>query len=152
NDFTVLVETDAIIICVPTPLDEHRESALSCIRKTGETIKKYLRACQLVLLESITYPCTTEEILLSLLESAPKYQHELVSTGKQICNESFSLKSSSCNEGTAYNDGYMEAEEQEEAKVFYNDPFISKLPKTCKYDYELESVEINKANLRSFHL
>jgi UDP-N-acetyl-D-glucosamine dehydrogenase len=61
-------EADAIIICVPTPLTEAREPDLSFIVKTGETIARYLRAGQLVVLESTTYPGTTDELLLPILE------------------------------------------------------------------------------------
>ncbi len=61
-------EADAIIICVPTPLTEAREPDLSYIVKTGEAIGKYLRAGQLVVLESTTYPGTTDELLQPILE------------------------------------------------------------------------------------
>lgn len=71
SEFSRLSEADAIIICVPTPLDEHREPDMSYIVDTAETIQKYLRPGQLVTLESTTYPGTTEEILLPLFESAP---------------------------------------------------------------------------------
>jgi UDP-N-acetyl-D-glucosamine dehydrogenase len=67
-DFSTLTEMDAIIICVPTPLDEYREPDLSFIRNTADTIAPYLRAGQLVVLESTTYPGTTEEVLIPILE------------------------------------------------------------------------------------
>lgn len=75
SDFSRLSEADTIIICVPTPLDEHREPDMSYIVDTAETIQKYLRPGQLVTLESTTYPGTTEEILLPLFESAPFAQN-----------------------------------------------------------------------------
>jgi UDP-N-acetyl-D-glucosamine dehydrogenase len=59
---------DAIIICVPTPLDEHHEPDLSYITKTAEAIAPHLRAGQLVVLESTTYPGTTEQVLVPILE------------------------------------------------------------------------------------
>src|SRR5579871_6254468 len=59
---------DAIIICVPTPLDDHREPDLSYIRDTAETIREHLRPGQLVVLESTTYPGTTEELVVPILE------------------------------------------------------------------------------------
>jgi len=68
SDFSRLTECDAIIICVPTPLDHHREPDLHYVMNTGETIAKYLRKGQLIVLESSTYPGTTEEILLPLFE------------------------------------------------------------------------------------
>ncbi len=70
NEFNRLPEADAIIICVPTPLDEHREPDMTYIIKTTETIAKYLRKGQLVSLESTTYPGTTDEILLPMFEKA----------------------------------------------------------------------------------
>lgn len=65
TDFSFLVECDAIIICVPTPLGDHREPDLRYVRMTAETIAKHLRPGQLVVLESTTYPGTTREELLS---------------------------------------------------------------------------------------
>jgi len=67
-DFTELREVDAIIVCVPTPLDAHREPDLSFIQETAEAISSVLRAGQLVALESTTYPGTTEEVVLPILE------------------------------------------------------------------------------------
>ncbi|HMC65466.1 MAG TPA: nucleotide sugar dehydrogenase [Gemmataceae bacterium] len=63
-------ETDAIVICVPTPLTEAREPDLSFIVKTGEAIRPHLKRGQLVILESTTYPGTTEELLQPLLEES----------------------------------------------------------------------------------
>lgn len=68
-DYARLAEMDAIIICVPTPLTETREPDLSYITATAEAIAPQLRAGQLVVLESTTYPGTTEEVLLPILES-----------------------------------------------------------------------------------
>jgi len=68
DDFQELAEMDAIVICVPTPLDDHREPDLSFIRDTAEAIRPRLRAGQLVVLESTTYPGTTEEVVLPILE------------------------------------------------------------------------------------
>jgi UDP-N-acetyl-D-glucosamine dehydrogenase len=67
-DFSSLSEMDAVIICVPTPLDEHREPDLSFITTTARAIAPHLRAGQLVVLESTTYPGTTEEVLVPILE------------------------------------------------------------------------------------
>jgi len=67
-DFSDLKSMDAIIICVPTPLDEYREPDLSFITNTAEAIAPHLRAGQLVVLESTTYPGTTEEVLVPILE------------------------------------------------------------------------------------
>ncbi len=70
TDFSRMPEVDALIICVPTPLDEHREPDMSYVEGTAKTIQKYLRKGQLVTLESTTYPGTTEELLLPLFENS----------------------------------------------------------------------------------
>lgn len=68
-DFSSLADMDAIIICVPTPLNEYREPDLSFITNTTKAIAPFLRAGQLVVLESTTYPGTTEEVVVPLLEA-----------------------------------------------------------------------------------
>ena len=68
SDYSRLTEMDAIIICVPTPLNEYHEPDLSYITNTAEAIAPHLRAGQLVVLESTTYPGTTEEVLIPILE------------------------------------------------------------------------------------
>ena len=68
SDYSQIEEMDAIIICVPTPLNEYHEPDLSYITETGKSIAPHLRAGQLVILESTTYPGTTEEVLLPILE------------------------------------------------------------------------------------
>src|ERR1700720_3065675 len=70
-DYSQIANMDAIIICVPTPLDDHHEPDLSFIEATAEAIAPYLRAGQLVVLESTTYPGTTEELLIPILEKNP---------------------------------------------------------------------------------
>jgi len=77
TDFTRMPEVDALIICVPTPLDEHREPDMTYVEGTAKTIQKYLRKGQLVTLESTTYPGTTEEMLLPLFENAPIFQQQM---------------------------------------------------------------------------
>ena len=67
-DFSKLQDMDAIVICVPTPLNEYREPDLSFIENTARAIAPHLRAGQLVVLESTTYPGTTEEVLVPILE------------------------------------------------------------------------------------
>ena len=68
SDFGRLGEADAILICVPTPLGEHKEPDLSFIERSGEAIARTLRAGQLVVLESTTYPGTTRDFLGPILE------------------------------------------------------------------------------------
>jgi UDP-N-acetyl-D-glucosamine dehydrogenase len=67
-DFGRLAEPDAILIAVPTPLTRHREPDLSYIEKTAEAIAPRLRAGQLIVLESTTWPGTTREVIKPILE------------------------------------------------------------------------------------
>jgi len=69
-DFDRLREVDVIAICVPTPLNKYREPDLSYVEETTRAIAKTLRKGQLVILESTTYPGTTDELLLPILERA----------------------------------------------------------------------------------
>jgi UDP-N-acetyl-D-glucosamine dehydrogenase len=69
-DFSALESCDAIIICVPTPLRKTKEPDISYILSAAEEIKKNLRRGQLVILESTTYPGTTDEVLLPMFEAA----------------------------------------------------------------------------------
>ena len=68
SDFARLAEVDAIVICVPTPLDQRREPDLSYVEDTARAIRPHLQRGQLVVLESTTYPGTTEELVLPILE------------------------------------------------------------------------------------
>jgi UDP-N-acetyl-D-glucosamine dehydrogenase len=68
TDFTGISGMDAIVICVPTPLTGYREPDLSYVTETVKSIAPHLRAGQLVVLESTTYPGTTEEVVVPLLE------------------------------------------------------------------------------------
>jgi UDP-N-acetyl-D-glucosamine dehydrogenase len=67
-DYSDIATMDAVIICVPTPLNEQREPDLSYIINTAEAISPHLRAGQLIVLESTTFPGTTEEVLVPILE------------------------------------------------------------------------------------
>lgn len=68
TDFSRVAQSDAIIICVPTPLNKNREPDISYILKTGEAIGPHLKPGVLVVLESTTYPGTTDEDLREVLE------------------------------------------------------------------------------------
>jgi len=72
SDYSQLEQMDAIIICVPTPLDEYHEPDLSFITDTTHSIAPHLRPGQLVVLESTTYPGTTEEVMIPILEQENK--------------------------------------------------------------------------------
>lgn len=69
NDFSILADADAIILCVPTPLNKYREPDLSYVLNSMQAILPYLRKGQLLSLESTTYPGTTEEELKPRVES-----------------------------------------------------------------------------------
>src|SRR6185312_14094441 len=69
TDFSHLSEMDAIIMCVPTPLTEHREPDLSYVENTAKAAAPWVREGQLVVLESTTYPGTTEELMIPVLEA-----------------------------------------------------------------------------------
>jgi len=68
-DYSLISQMDAVIICVPTPLDHHHEPDLSYVTGTVKSIAPHIHEGQLIALESTTYPGTTEEIVVPLLES-----------------------------------------------------------------------------------
>jgi UDP-N-acetyl-D-glucosamine dehydrogenase len=68
SNYAGIAEMDVIIICVPTPLNEYQEPDMSFITNTASAIAPHLRANQLVVLESTTYPGTTEDVLVPILE------------------------------------------------------------------------------------
>lgn len=70
SDFSRIKEVDCILICVPTPLTRYREPDLSYIKNTSETLAKHLRKGQLIVLESSTFPGTTEEVMKPILEKS----------------------------------------------------------------------------------
>ncbi|HKT50829.1 MAG TPA: nucleotide sugar dehydrogenase [Candidatus Angelobacter sp.] len=72
TDYSHIAEMDAVLIAVPTPLNDHHEPDLSFIVATAEAIAPHLRAGQLIILESTTYPGTTEELLVPILEKNPR--------------------------------------------------------------------------------
>jgi UDP-N-acetyl-D-glucosamine dehydrogenase len=68
TDFAGLAESDVIVICVPTPLTKHRDPDLSFVTRTSQSIAKSLRPGQLIVLESTTYPGTTDGVVRPILE------------------------------------------------------------------------------------
>lgn len=70
NDFATVASCDCVCICVPTPLDKHQEPDISYVKSSTESIAPYLHKDMLVVLESTTYPGTTEELLKPILEKA----------------------------------------------------------------------------------
>jgi UDP-N-acetyl-D-glucosamine dehydrogenase len=89
SDYSQISQMDAIIICVPTPLDEYHEPDLSFITGTTHSIAPHLRAGQLVILESTTYPGTTEEVVVPILEKENKAGLKAARNGPGIGKEFF---------------------------------------------------------------
>src|SRR6266581_4132401 len=88
SDYSQIERMDAVIICVPTPLNEYHEPDLSYITGTAKSIGPHLRPGQLVILESTTYPGTTEEVLVPILEKGNK-RNLTASRGGESGGESF---------------------------------------------------------------
>ena len=80
TDYAEIAQMDAVIICVPTPLDEYQEPDLSYVRSTVESIAPHIHADQLIVLESTTYPGTTEEVVVPILEGGNK-------AGLKVCRK-----------------------------------------------------------------
>lgn len=68
TDFSFVKDVDFIAICVPTPLDAHQQPDISYVRSSTEAVSKYLKKNTMVVLESTTYPGTTEELIRPILE------------------------------------------------------------------------------------
>jgi len=75
-DFSRLREVDCILVCVPTPLGKHREPDISYIEQTSETIYKYVQKGQLIVLESSTFPGTTEGVMRPIIEKSGLKAHQ----------------------------------------------------------------------------
>ncbi len=74
SDFSFVKDVDFIAICVPTPLDVYQQPDISYVKDSAETIAKYLKKGTIVVLESTTYPGTTEELLKPILEKGSGLQ------------------------------------------------------------------------------
>lgn len=70
TDFSQVASADCVCICVPTPLDKHQQPDISYVRASAESIVPYMHKDMLIVLESTTYPGTTEELLKPILESS----------------------------------------------------------------------------------
>jgi UDP-N-acetyl-D-glucosamine dehydrogenase len=82
-DYAEIAAMDAIIICVPTPLNEYHEPDLSYVTGTVESIAPHLHDGQLVILESTTYPGTTEEIVVPLIEKGNRHGLKVARNGEE---------------------------------------------------------------------
>jgi UDP-N-acetyl-D-glucosamine dehydrogenase len=88
TDFARISDMDAVVICVPTPLNEYREPVLHYVTETLKSIAHHVRSGQLIVLESTTYPGTTEEVVLPLLENGNSAKLK-VSRGKPEAGDIF---------------------------------------------------------------
>jgi UDP-N-acetyl-D-glucosamine dehydrogenase len=86
GDYSLIAAMDVVIICVPTPLDEHHEPDLSFVIQTAKFIAPHLHANHVVILESTTYPGTTEEVVVPLLE---KGNHAGLSVARDAASSGF---------------------------------------------------------------
>jgi UDP-N-acetyl-D-glucosamine dehydrogenase len=84
TDYAILTECDAVTICVPTPLNKTGDPDMSFIHSAGEQIARYLHPGMVVVLESTTYPGTTREVLLSLLEGGSLARGEHLTVGEDF--------------------------------------------------------------------
>ena len=84
SNYSEIAQMDAIIICVPTPLNEYHEPDLSYVTGTVESIAPHLHEGQLVILESTTYPGTTEEIVVPLIEKGNRHELEVARTIDEV--------------------------------------------------------------------
>ncbi|MCH3972326.1 MAG: nucleotide sugar dehydrogenase [Oscillospiraceae bacterium] len=70
SDFSFIKEVDAVAICVPTPLDAHQQPDISYVKSSTESVAEYVHSGMVIILESTTYPGTTEELLKPILEKS----------------------------------------------------------------------------------
>ena len=137
SDYSRITEMDAIIICVPTPLDEYHEPDLSFITHTAHAVAPYLRAGQIVILESTTYPGTTEEVLVPILENENKAgltaSRKAAADGKQFWVAFSPEREDPGNTEVARHDipkviGGLDAQASEIAGAFYGSIFRRTVP------------------------
>jgi UDP-N-acetyl-D-glucosamine dehydrogenase len=89
GDYARATEMDAIVVCVPTPLDEHRQPDLSYVRSTVESVAPHLHSGQLLILESTTYPGTTEELVVPIVERLNEAGCQVARKGEATENHIF---------------------------------------------------------------
>jgi len=89
SNFAGLSDQDAVLLCVPTPLTGHREPDLSFVRDTATAVAPWIRPGQLIVLESTTYPGTTEEVLIPLLEAGNGYGLKVHTASSQDSGSTF---------------------------------------------------------------
>jgi len=82
-NYADVAEMDAVIICVPTPLNDYHEPDLRYVRETVESIAPFVKEGQLIVLESTTYPGTTEELVVPRLESGNKHGLKVARTEEE---------------------------------------------------------------------
>jgi UDP-N-acetyl-D-glucosamine dehydrogenase len=82
SDYSEIANMDAVIICVPTPLNEYHQPDLSYVTGTVESLAPYIHEGQLIVLESTTYPGTTEELVVPILEKGNKHGLKVARTAE----------------------------------------------------------------------
>ena len=137
SDYSRITQMDAIIICVPTPLNEYHEPDLSYITNTAHAVAPHLRAGQIVILESTTYPGTTEEVLIPILENENKAgltaSRKAAATDKQFWVAFSPEREDPGNTQVARHDipkviGGLDAQASELAGAFYGSIFRRTVP------------------------
>ena len=73
SDFAFIKDVDAVAICVPTPLDKYQQPDISYVKGSTESVAEHLHPGMVVILESTTYPGTTEELLMPILEATGNF-------------------------------------------------------------------------------
>ena len=91
SDFSRLAEPDAILICVPTPLGPHKEPDMRYVESSTRSIRETLRTGQLIVLESTTYPGTTDELVRGILETPAERREGGGQPYALVCGEDFFL-------------------------------------------------------------
>jgi UDP-N-acetyl-D-glucosamine dehydrogenase len=129
RDYAKIGNMDAIIICGPTPRDEFHQTDLSFVEKTAQAIAPNLRDGQLVLPESTTYPGTTEEVLIPILESGG---HHGLHAVRQAGKHGFFVAFSPEREDPG-NDSVTTATFQRLLAVFSRPPRLSRQPYMARY-------------------
>jgi UDP-N-acetyl-D-glucosamine dehydrogenase len=149
NDFSALEKVDCIAICVPTPLSKTKDPDVSYILAAVEQVQKYLHPGQLVILESTTYPGTTEELILPILEKTGlkvgkdfflAFSPERVDPG----NKSYTTKN------TPRVVGGMSPQCTQIAKLFYEQTIIEAVPLSSTKSAEM--VKLLENTFRSVNI
>ena len=151
TDFVRAKEADALIICVPTPLNKHREPDLSFVIETTKSLAPYLRGAQVVSLESTAYPGTTEEEIKPVIERrglvVGKVMDSLNNAGKPLQGSRvlvlrIAYKKNVDDMRESPSVELMSILKNKGTIVTYSDPYVPQFPRMRKYSFDLDSVEL----------